>query len=205
MIIYFLLILSMRLMGKRQLGDLQPGELAITIIISDLASIPITDTGIPLIYGLIPLFTLVICELLLSSVNLKSLRVRHGLLGSPKVVIENGTVQQKELKALRLTLEDLLGEIRNKGCSSFEEVAFAIVETDGKISVIPKDPTAKASATLPRMIISDGILLEKEVIYAGLTSADVKNAISSRKLKLKNIFYCLYNDGKYSFVKKEKI
>lgn len=204
-IIYFLLILSMRIMGKRQLGDLQPGELAITIIISDLASIPITDTGIPLIYGLIPLFTLVVCELLISSINLKKPGIRHALLGSPKVVIVNGSVQQKELKALRITLDDLLAEVRNNGCVSFAEVGFAIIETDGKVSVIPKSPTSRAPKELPRMIISDGLLIENEVVAAGLSLDDVKNEIKKHKLSINKIFYCFYDNGEYEFVRKERI
>lgn len=203
-IIYLLLILSMRIMGKRQLGDLQPGELVITIIVSDLASIPITDPQAPMLYGIIPLATLILCELILSAVNLKRLKFRRALLGSPKLVIGNGRVLEKELSALRLTLDDLLGEVRNTGCASFAEVAYAILETDGKLSVIPKDPCNPPPKELPRMIISDGKLIENELTAAELKKNEVDAALKKRSLSVKRVFYCFYCDGEFEIVEKEK-
>ncbi|MBP5208647.1 MAG: DUF421 domain-containing protein [Clostridia bacterium] len=199
--IYVLLMLAMRLMGKRQLGDLQPGELIITIIISDLAAIPITNTGVPLIQGLIPLITLVICELTVSAISLRSTGFRRRALGSPIVVIDNGTVVQKNLIRLRFTLDDLLGEVRNCSCASFADVAFAIVETDGKFSVIAADPSAPPPETLPRMVVSDGKIDKNELAAAGLDERSVRDAIDRKQLALRNVFYCFYlGGGKYDIV-----
>lgn len=203
--IYVLLMLAMRLMGKRQLGDLQPGELIITIIISDLAAIPITNTGVPLIQGLIPLITLVICELVVSAISLRSTAFRRRALGSPVVVIDNGTVIQYNLLRLRLTLDDLLGEVRNCGCASFSEVAFAIVETDGKFSVITADKSAPPEI-LPRMIVSDGKIDEDELSASGVEKSELLNAIEKEKLSLKDVFYCFcFGNSRFEIVRREPI
>ena len=205
LIVYVLLMLAMRLMGKRQLGDLQPGELIITIIISDLAAIPITNTGVPLIQGLIPLITLVICELAVSAISLRSIGFRRRALGSPIVVIDNGRVVQNNLLRLRFTLDDLLGEVRNCGCASFADVAFAIVETDGKFSVIPADPSAPSPETLPRMIVSDGKIDENELTAAGIDERTLRAAIESEGLALRDVFYCFYlGIDKYDIVRRVK-
>lgn len=202
--IYALLMLAMRLMGKRQLGDLQPGELIITIIISDLAVIPITDTGVPLLQGLIPLVTLVICELSVSAISLRSNGFRRRALGSPVVVIYNGAVIQSNMLRLRFTLDDLLGEVRNCGCVSFSEVAFAIVETDGKISVIPADPSAAPPETLPRMVVCDGKIDKNELSAAGIGESALLKAISAKKLTLKKVFYCFWlGNNEYEIVGRE--
>lgn len=202
--IYALLMLAMRLMGKRQLGDLQPGELIITIIISDLAAIPITNTGVPLIQGLIPLITLVICELTVSAISLRSTGFRRRALGSPVVVIDNGVVMQRNLLRLRFTLDDLLGEVRNCGCASFADVAFAIVETDGKFSVIAADPAAPPPDTLPRMVISDGKIDEAELSASGLDKSVLLNAIEEEKLVIADVFYCFcLGKDKFEIVRRD--
>ena len=202
--IYALLMLAMRLMGKRQLGDLQPGELIITIIISDLAAIPITNTGVPLIQGLIPLITLVICELTVSAISLRSAGFRRRALGSPIVVIDNGAVVQKNLLRLRFTLDDLLGEVRNCGCASFSAVAFAIVETDGKFSVIAADPSAPPPEALPRMVVSDGKIDKNELAASGVDERTLLAAIESEKLALRVVFYCFcLGGGKFDIVRRD--
>ena len=202
--IYALLMLAMRLMGKRQLGDLQPGELIITIIISDLAAIPITNTGVPLIQGLIPLITLVICELTVSAISLRSAGFRRRALGSPIVVIDNGAVVQKNLLRLRFTLDDLLGEVRNCGYASFADVAFAIVETDGKFSVIAADPAAPPPETLPRMVVSDGKIDKNELSASGVDERTLLSAIEGEKLALRDVFYCFcLGDGKFDIVRRD--
>ena len=199
--IYVLLMLAMRLMGKRQLGDLQPGELIITIIISDLAAIPITNTGIPLMQGLIPLITLVICELAVSAISLRSAGFRRRALGSPIVVIDNGTVVQNNLLRLRFTLDDLLGEVRNCGCALFSDVAFAIVETDGKISVIPADASAPPPKTLPRMVVSDGKIDENELKAAGVGKNELTAALNAENFALGDVFYCFsLGNGRFDIV-----
>ena len=202
-IVYILLMLAMRLMGKRQLGDLQPAELIITIIISDLAAIPVTDTGIPLINGLVPLVTLVICELLFSAISLRSMGFRKRMLGSPVVVIDGGKVVQKNLLRLRFTLDDLLGEVRNCGCASFADVAFAIVETDGKFSVIPSDPAAPPPEELPRMVISDGKQVKDELKAAGVAPEALDAALKNEGVKMKDVFYCFFTQGGFEIVKRD--
>ncbi|MBR5769662.1 MAG: DUF421 domain-containing protein [Clostridia bacterium] len=202
-IVYILLMLAMRLMGKRQLGDLQPAELIITIIISDLAAIPVTDTGIPLINGLVPLVTLVICELLFSAISMRSIGFRKRMLGSPVVVIDGGKVVQKNLFRLRFTLDDLLGEVRNCGCASFADVAFAIVETDGKFSVIPADPAAPPPEELPRMVVSDGKPVKDELNAAGVSPEALDAALKSEGVRMKDVFYCFFTQDGFEIVKRD--
>ena len=143
-ILYIVILAGMRLMGKRQISQLQTSELVVTLLISDIAAVPMQDTGQPLVSGLIPIVCLITLELFMSFFMMKSSRFRRLLCGSPVVIIENGQLRVKEMKALRITLEDLFEELRCKDVFSLSDVAFAIVETNGTLSIIKK-PEKKPS------------------------------------------------------------
>lgn len=165
-ILYLITIVALRIMGKRQVGELSPSELVVTILISELAAIPMQDNGTPLLVGIIPILTLLCLEIITSSLALKSARCKKILFGENSILILNGKIEQAEMKRMRLTLDELLEELRLKGYPDISKVRYAILETNGKLTVIPypqfEVPTREdlgiidAKNALPLSIISDG-------------------------------------------------
>lgn len=153
-------------MGKRQIGELQPSELVVTIMISELAAIPMQETGIPLINGIVPIVTLIIAEIIFSFITLKSEKARKIISGTPSILIENGKINEKEMEKLRFNMDDLMEELRINNCPNIADVEFAILETSGQLSIIQKSQKRPATAEdlniptkyegLPITLISDG-------------------------------------------------
>ncbi|HPR40559.1 MAG TPA: DUF421 domain-containing protein, partial [Oscillospiraceae bacterium] len=137
-IIYVLIIICLRIMGKRQLGELQPSEFVIAILISNIATISIEDTDIPLLSAIVPIVTLMSSEVLLSAVAMKSNKAQVVISGNPVVIIRNGTIDQARMRELRFSIEDLMSQLRINGIFDIREVGWAIVETNGKLTVYPK-------------------------------------------------------------------
>lgn len=177
-ILYIIIIAGIRLMGKRQVGELEPSELVLSLIIADLAAVPMQDFGIPLVTGLIPILTLLSITMILSVLTMKSVTFRALLCGRPSVIIRNGLIDQLEMARNRLTVDELLEELRSRGYTDPAAVKYAILETNGQLSVLPyanqKPPTAQQLGTsvqesgLPLVIISDGRLLEQNLQARGL-------------------------------------
>lgn len=172
-VLYLLIVVGIRLLGKRQVGELEPSELTLALIIADLASVPMQDNGIPLLDGIIPIIVLLCMSTLLSVLSTKSIRFRALLCGVPSIVVENGRVQEQELRRNRLTVDELMEELRIQGYADFQTVKFAVLETNGQLSVLPyaseKPVTAgqmgltPEEVGLPVILISDGRLLEKNL------------------------------------------
>ena len=139
MILYVLVVVSMRIMGKRTIGELQPNELVLAIMISDLASIPMQSTDAPLLTGIIPILTLIAVEVFLSYASLKSRKFRVLLCGEPTEIIKDGRINEKHMQDLRFSRSDLLEELRQWGCDDVSEVKRAVLETNGQLSVILKE------------------------------------------------------------------
>ncbi len=139
-IIYFFLLVAMRLMGKRQLGELQPFEFAITLVASELACIPMSDPTIPIIYGIIPVFTLFVVHIIITKIASKSIRFRGVLNGKPVIVMEQGNILPKALKELNMDTDDLMEALRGKDYFNPSDVEYAIIETNGSMTVLPKAP-----------------------------------------------------------------
>ncbi len=137
-IIYVFLLIVMRLMGKKQLGELQPFEFAITLIVADLACIPMGDTSMPITYGLVPIFTLFVIHLLVTKLTKHSIKLRKLINGKPIIVINGDGIDYEMMKSLDMTVNDLMEALRSNGFFSPDEVEFAIVETNGDLSVLPK-------------------------------------------------------------------
>mgnify|MGYP000870970322 FL=1 len=165
-ILYAIVITALRIMGKRQIGELQPSELVVAIMISDLAAIPMQNTGIPLMNGIIPIITLIIAEVTLSFITLKSEKARTIICGKPSILIKNGKIVESEMEKLRFNLDDLLEELRMNNYPNIADVEFAILETNGQLSIIPKSQKRPVTPQdmniqtkyegLPLTIISDG-------------------------------------------------
>ena len=182
LILYSFITIGLRLMGKRQIGELEPGELVLTMMISDLATVPMQDFGIPLLSGLIPILVLLSSSMLLSQLSLRNLRFRELLCGSPAVLIKNGVLQQSTMTQNRYTLDELLEELRGQGFSSIEAVKYAVLENSGHVSVLPwntaQPPTAAQlhlhpddDVTLPVILVNDGRILSKNLEMCGRDEA----------------------------------
>ena len=177
-ILYILIIAGIRLMGKRQVGELEPSELVLSLLIADLAAVPMQDYGIPLLSGILPILTLLLVTMMLSVLTMKSVAFRALLCGRPSIIIQNGQVDQREMRRNRLTVDELLEELRNKGYTDPSLVKYAVLETNGLLSILPyanqKPPTAQQLGLrvpdgngLPLVLISDGRLLEHNLSALG--------------------------------------
>lgn len=178
LILYSFVVIFMRIMGKRQIGQLQPFELVVTLMLSELAAIPMQNTGIPLINGIVPILTLVVAQIVLSYVSLKSERVRGVICGTPSVLIENGKIVEPELQRLRYNLSDLLEQLRAKNVPNISDVEFAILETSGQLSVIPKPqrrPLIPDDINLPTDYegIPYTVIMDGHVIHKNLTKMNL--------------------------------
>lgn len=176
-VLYLFIVFGLRLLGKRQIGELEPAELTLALIIADLASVPMQDNGIPLLAGLIPIIVLLCIATILSILSARSIRFRALLCGRPSIVVENGLVLEKELRKNRLTVDELMEELRIQGCPDFRSVKFAVLETNGMLSVIPyaaKQPITPSQMELeteepglPVILISDGRVLGNNLRLRG--------------------------------------
>ncbi len=166
-LLYFIIMLGLRLMGKRQIGELEPTELVLTMLISDLAAVPMQDFGIPLLNGVVPIVTLLALSMLLSYGCMRSIRLRRLVCGSPTTLIKDGQLQQAAMRANRFTLDELIETLRSQGVTDLTTVKYAILETDGQLSVLlypaeqPATPkqlgrAVKDDLFLPQVLINDG-------------------------------------------------
>lgn len=193
LILYILVILALRLMGKREIGQLQPFDLVVLLMISDFAVIPSEDIGIPLLAGVIPILVLVLTSNLLSYIELKSERARGILNGIPSVLIERGRIIEKELIRNRLPLSDLVEELRLKSVPSIADVEFAVLETNGQISILPKSQKRPATPEdlkletgyegLPSILIMDGKVNRSNLAHAGKEITWLEKEVRKNKLQ----------------------
>lgn len=213
-ILYILIIFAIKLMGKRQISDLQTSELVITILISNIAAIPMQNTEQPLLTGVIPIGVLVCCEVLVSFLMLKSTRIRQLICGKPIIVISDGKIQQDALKYLRLSTEDLLEQLRQLDVFSLDDVCFAIMETNGQMSVLKKSEKQPPSCsvlgiTVPKaelntVVISDGSICDSSLSMCGLNRDWLMEVINTQNISIKDIFIMTANKSKqFNIIKKE--
>ena len=205
LILYIAVITAIRIMGKRQIGEMQPSELVVAIMISDLASVPMQAIDLPLLNGIIPVFTLIIAEVLISYASLKSRTVRKIITGEPSIIIYNGHINQYELNKLRFNINDLLEQLRINNYPNIADVQIAMLETNGQISIVPKkdaryitvkDMNLKNANVemLPCTIISDGYLIESELKRSGNNISWLKNELKKRNIKsFKDVFIASYD------------
>lgn len=203
LIFYNLVIAALRIMGKRQIGEMQPSELVVAIMISDLATIPMSEQGIPLLYGVIPIFTLVLAEICWSFLCLKSEKIRSVISGRPSVLMLHGVIDEQELKKLRFNLSDLTEELRLQGYYDISQVDTVVLETNGQMTVIPKaeyktpdcsDFGIKAEVDeLPFVLVSDGKLNEHNLKKSGFDTKWLMKQINSYGgKKVSDVLYMTY-------------
>ncbi len=190
-VLYLLLLVVVRLMGKRQIGQMEPAEFVVTMLVANLAAVPMQDGGIPLFSGVVPIVTVLGMELILSFLSMKSMGFRRLLCGKPVILIENGNILQKALRRTGLTLDELTSHLRQHDVLDPRTVQYAILETDGNLSVFPYPKEMPASAKdagiqarqqfLPITLVSDGCLIAENLALAGKDAAWVEQALKEKE------------------------
>lgn len=212
-LLYLFVIIGLRLMGKRQIGEMQPGELVVTLLISEMAAIPLQDISQPVLLGISSISTLVFLEVILSVVVLKFPKLHRIISGSSRIIIKNGVLNQKELKSLRITISDLVELLRDRDVYDISTVAYAIMETNGSLNVLLKgaeqpatkaDLGKKASSSLPLPIISDGIIMKDAMKELGITRRDVEKILHENKALVSEVFLLQTDKNlSYTIIKKD--
>ena len=205
LVLYLLLIAVIRLMGKRQIGQMEPSEFVVTMLVANLASIPMEDSGVPLFYGLVPILTVLGMELILSHLSLKSLPLRRLLCGKPVILIENGNILQENLRKTRVTLDELTGHLREKDVLDLSAVQYAILETNGNLSVFPfpgekpasaKDAGIKAAKQhLPLTLVSDGKVLKANLQKSGKDQRWLEKILRSHNARVDTTWLLTWDAG----------
>ena len=194
LLFYFALILVVRLLGKRQVGQMEPSEFVVTMLIANLASVPLEDWDIPIYGGLIPMGIVFLCERLLSFLCLRSIPIRRLLCGTPVILIENGKLLRENLRRTRVNLDELSGHLREQGILAMETVQFAILETNGSLTVFPFPRHAPAPAgpgakdlQLPYTVISDGRVLRQNLSLLGRDEQWLLKKLRGKSLRPEDI------------------
>ena len=213
-ILYLLLLAAVRFMGKHQIGELQPSELAVTILISNIATLPVEDTGMPLFTGIVPVLTLAALDVLMSWIGVKSglLRVITG--GKPVVIVSNGKINRRKMRDLRFTTDDLIEAMHSQGIFDISEIQYAVVETTGTISIYQKyeyRPVTNKDMKLhqksidpPEIIIEDGKLIKENLARTGINENRVNSILKKENTAVGEIFIMtLDSDMTYSIIRKE--
>lgn len=212
--LYLILILVVRLMGKRQIGEMEPAEFVVTMLIANLASIPMQDSGIPLLTGLVPILTVLGVQLILAVLSLRFIGIRQLLCGKPVILIHEGVIDQKNLRRARITLDELTEHLREHNVLDPGTVQYAILETNGQISVFPYPLYAPATARdagitvrqhfLPVTVISDGRLLAQNLMLTGKNRAWVEQILRQHQCTLQDtLLLTVDRGGNVYFVQRE--
>lgn len=212
-LLYMVLILAVRLMGKRQIGQMEPAEFVVTMLIANLASIPMQDEAIPLLSGLVPILTVLGMQLLLAVGTMRSVGIRRLLCGKPVILIHEGVIQQRNLRRACINLDELTEHLREQEVLDLSAVQYAILETNGQLSVFPYAWNRPASArdaghrvseqSLPVTIISDGKLLEPNLTAAGRDQAWLSHELRARRCTIGDTYLLTVDgNGRVYFVRK---
>ncbi len=213
-VLYFCIMLFMRMMGKRQLGELQPAELVISVLISNIVSLPVEDPNVPLLMGIIPVAVLVGLELIVSVLSLRFRGIRTLMGGNPVMIIHDGIVDQKALKNLRYSIDDLMESLRSQGIFDLNQIQYAIVETNGTVSILPYEKEAPVTPTqlklnlaprkVPVVVISDGMVLEDGLRGASMSRKQLKKILEKEHVSLQDVFLLSADKShQYTLIQKE--
>ena len=212
-ILFIILIVAVRLMGKRQIGEMEPSEFVVTMIIANLATVPMQDSATPLLSGVIPILTILSLELLLSVLSMQSIWFRRVLCGKPEILIHNGEIDQKAMKNGRINADELSELLRQSGVTDLSTVQYAILETNGNLSILPfpkhEPATAKdagirvSKRDLPITLISNGRLMKKNLPVAQVDRAWIDRTLSQHRLRIRDVYLLtLEASGKMYLAKK---
>jgi len=214
-ILYFVVVIAMKAMGKRQIGQLQPFELVVILIISEMAAISMQNTGIPITSSIVPIITIVILQVFLALLNLKSEKARAIICGKPTILIENGKIMEDELRRTRINMNDLLEEMRAKDCFNIADIEYGILETNGHLSIIlksqkrPVQPDDLNIETkyegLPTTIIIDGQVNHDNLRKASLDESWLRKELSQKGIiNFKEVFFASLDTFGNLFVQRKE-
>ena len=213
-VLYLCIMLFMRLMGKRQLGELQPAELVISVLISNIVSLPVEDPNVPLLMGIIPVAMLVGLERIVSVLSLRFRSIRTLMGGNPVVIIHNGVIDQGALKTLRFSIDDLMESLRSQGIFDLSQIQYAIVETNGTVSILPYEKDSPATPTqlkltlapreVPVVVISDGMVLEDGLRGASMSRKQLNRILEKEQVSVRDVFlFSADKSHRYTLIQKE--
>ncbi len=211
-ITFIIVFFVIRLMGKRQIGEMQPFELVITLIIAEVACIPMNDPYIPLYYGIIPILTLATLHILLSFLSRKSLKVRKVLSGNSVIIIDKSGINYANMKKMNMNIDDLIEAVRTAGYVDFSQIAYAIFETNGQLCVVEKEQSQQdgeqpqpQKALLPLELVIDGKFNEENMTLSGTARSEIERVLGENKLRLSDLLYAdVRQDGNAYFSPKRK-
>ena len=214
LLLYIAVIVAIRLMGKRQIGDLDPSELVVTILVSDLAAVPMQDLGIPMVSGLVPIATLIVLEILLSFLALKSRPFRRLLNGQPAIIIRSGKLDIQKLRQMRLTTDEVIETLRKQNVASVADVKYGVIEPDGTLTVIPRQAKQPVTADmlglsprdagLPLVVVSDGKLVNRSLQLLHLDPRDIENRLNNQSIALSDVFLMTLDDCGNTFLQRKE-
>lgn len=200
-ILYFAILVSMRVMGKRQLGELEISEFIVAALIADLAATPLQDIGIPLLNGLLPIMIMFCLEIIIAGLNMKSVRLRKFTYGKPEIIIRNGRIDRGSMRRNRFTIDELMQELRAQGQTDASKVAYGVLETNGQLSLILMPESQPATASMlgirpadtgyAHIIINDGRILDKNLSLLGRDRRWLDNELKRRSIKNADDVYIL--------------
>ncbi len=211
-ILYMFVTVGIRLMGKRQIGEMQPNELVVTLLISEIAAIPLQDTSQPILNGAVAIFMLVIIEIIISVISMKSLAVRKLMNGKSAVIIKNGVIDQNVMRQVRMTVLDLVELLRGQNVFDISTVAFAVLEVNGNLSVLLKSSeqtvtvgdieAQKPPAALQLPVISDGKIIDESLTALETSEGEIIKKVKKNGMKIENVFLMTMDrNGKYNLIK----
>ena len=213
LLLYLLVIFAVRMMGKRQLGDLQPSEIVTTILIGNIASLPIEDSALPMLSAVMPILTLAAFEVIVSEAGLKFRPLRLLFSGRPQVIIREGKIDQKAIRRIRFTLDDLMENLRGAGVFDVQDVWHCVVETNGKVNVLQKYPARNLTPAdmelkgkdqmPPVVVIADGEVVRTSMGQVGISEGWIEKILAQKKLKREDVFLMTV-DGSHSYYIVEK-
>lgn len=192
LLVYFILMFSMRIGGKRQIGQMQITELVSVLVLSEVAALPIGDTDIPITFSIIPVLTILLVEIITAFVVSKNKKLREVFDGKPQIIISKGKLSEKALASLPLGIEEFISEARIKGISDISEIEYAIIEENGELSVFSKTDVGKKG--LAHVVISDGKINEFGLEIAGITEDEVMRKLTSKNLTPEEILLYTVDD-----------
>lgn len=215
LILYLVVFFAVRIMGKRELGQLQPFEFVAAILIADLVATPMSNTGVPIFYGVIPILILLLTHLFISLLSLKSMKFRNFICGVPTIIINNGVIDEAAMRKIRYNLNDLVEQLREKNIFSITEVQYAILETSGKLSVLPRSIHMNLTpkhmnlnpppADFPHTVILDGTIDKKELFNSGLSEEELNKLINQQGCKrIKDVFFAVVDSHHNIYIQKKE-
>ena len=207
MILYFTVVILYRVMGKRQIGEMQPGELVLAIMISDMAAVPLQSVGTPLTSGLVPILGLMGTEVILSFVAQKSNFMRKIITGKPSLVVAEGKLVKEEMERLRFNIDDLFEQLRNSGVFDINDVSFAVLETNGNLSVLQKNSESdnKKQTTFPSNVIKDGVIDKEALHEIGKDRKWLEKELRKRSIASeKQVFLLCADKNHVTYIQKQK-